>query len=463
MNKKSQLGILVTGIIILFLSINTIPATTSFSIINQKDNRLNFVLSSRPSRLLDLSLVPHLAIEITHDDNFTDYGLPGLGTKEDPYVIENYNITTTSDKGIYITGTTKYYIIRNCYVDADRTGIFIDSTNYVVGDTNIVNNTCTQNRYYGIHINWSVGANVTNNTCTYNGYHGIMDTSRDSVIINNICNNNDCYGIYLWGSSNAIVSDNTCKENSNGIYLEGTSNLELTHNIFTSNINGICLWRCSYNTLIDNICSENRGEGIETAMSSWIKMIENICDNNGAGIYINDGDSNNLTANVVTNNKRKGICLTNSASVMLYGNTCKNNSLGIEIINSSDFCLVTYNVLEENVKYGVSIGESIETDNPRNNTIHHNTFIKNNLNGTSQAFDEGKHTTWYEELINEGNYWSEWRSKNPYPIDGNANSTDPYPLSKKLEKISYEIIMIIPSFFLMVAFYCTKRKRKTIT
>ncbi len=69
------------------------------------------------------SLTPHNSISITSNSGFAVF--PGSGTEEDPYVIEGYNITTTDENGIYITETTKHFIIRNCYVDAFRMGIII--------------------------------------------------------------------------------------------------------------------------------------------------------------------------------------------------------------------------------------------------------------------------------------------------------------------------------------------------
>ena len=64
--------------------------------------------------------------------------------------------------------------------------------------------------------------------------------------------------------------------------------------------------------------------------------------------------------------------------------------------------------------------------------IHHNALIDNYLDGTSQARDSSElddiENIWYDEILLEGNYWSDWVS-GVYYIDGSAGSVDPYPLS----------------------------------
>ena len=60
----------------------------------------------------------HHSINIISDNNFTDYRFPGSGTSEDPYIIEGYRIENENKYGIQINSTTKYFIIRNCHVNA---------------------------------------------------------------------------------------------------------------------------------------------------------------------------------------------------------------------------------------------------------------------------------------------------------------------------------------------------------
>jgi len=67
-------------------------------------------------------------IIILNDNNFTDYGFQGNGTLANPYSIENYNITTSSEIAINIINTTKYFIIKNCFINAEKYGMLIKKT-----------------------------------------------------------------------------------------------------------------------------------------------------------------------------------------------------------------------------------------------------------------------------------------------------------------------------------------------
>ncbi len=312
--------------------------------------------------------VPHEPIIITNDKNFTDYGFPGLGTVEEPYIIENYNITTSNNEGIYINDTTKHFVIRNCYVDAESRGIQIS---YIAKGT----------------------ASIIHNTCT----------------------NND-YGIYLYSSS--------------GIFLSHSSGVILTNNTCNNNYYGIWLWNSSSAMLTDSICSNNKGLGIRLHSSSSATLTSNTCNNNDDGIYLHTCSGATLTSNTCNNNNYAFVLL-NSSRLTLTNNVCNNNERRCILLN--------YNLYDS--------------------IIHHNSFIDNNLGGTSQAYDEGINNTWYEEETEEGNHWSDWRSKKPYLIDGDANATDPYPLNKNLERIDYGYTLVIPALILVAILL--KRKKNT--
>jgi len=315
-------------------------------------------------KLLDLSQTPHEPIKITHDDNFTDYSFPGLGTFSQPYRIENYNITTTTQKGISIEGTTDYFVIRNCYVETNGYGIYIYDT--YPGTASVINNICSNNRdYIGIYLQLSPGTLVTNNTCNNNNmWNGIsMYSCSDVTVTNNICNNND---------------------------------------------NGISIWVCENLVLENNTCNNNNQYGISIGYSDDSTIVNNIC---------------------------------------------KGNRYGLDITDSDD-SILTHNLIQENVKHGFSFDSDSD-----NNIIYMNFFITNNLGGTSQAYDAGIDNTWYDASTKKGNYWNNWDSRKPYPIDGEANSTDPYPLDENLERIYYEF-MYIPSIILMAIIFSIIRKRR---
>ncbi len=99
---------------------------------------------------------------------------------------------------------------------------------------------------------------------------------------------------------------------------------------------------------------------------------------------------------------------------------------GIYILGSS-YCQIFNNSIKENFEYGVSILSAYEM--AEFNTIYHNSFIDNNPTGLSQASDYGTSNSWYNLVLAQGNYWSDWNQISVYPIAGSANASDIYPLA----------------------------------
>ena len=338
----------------------------------------------RPS---SLELTPHNPIEITSDSDFAIF--PGTGTAEDPYLIEGYNITTTSTNGIYIYGTTKYFIVCNCYVDAERYGIFI--SNVADGTSTVISNTCSNNSYYGIWLRSSGSSTVSNNTCrNNNGYGILLFYSNSSTIVNNNCNNNYA-GIWLEDSNYSTVVNNTCNYNDFGILLKVSGSATVANNTCNSNSYGIRFGNSDYSTVANNTCNSN-----------------------GYG----------------------GIALSYSDSLTVANNTCNNNDCGISL-RYSDFCVVTYNLLQENVGYGIRLYSSSD-----DNFIHHNIFVDNNLGGYSQARDDCANNYWYDPETLEVNYWSDWLGIGSYYIDGEAYSIDLYPLGEPVVAEYPQIVLL---------------------
>ena len=135
-----------------------------------------------------LSLTPHGAISITADSGFNTYGFPGSGTAIDPYRIENYYITSTNEKGIYIFSTTLHFRINNCYISTRYNCIYIKDVKS--GTAMIINNTCTNSDHSGI----------------------FLEHSQRTIIVNNTCINNEGIGIYLRDrSTGCTLTNNTCR------------------------------------------------------------------------------------------------------------------------------------------------------------------------------------------------------------------------------------------------------------
>ncbi len=362
-----------------------------------------------------LELTPHDPIEITSDSDFEVF--PGSGTAEDPYVIEGYNITTTEYNGIYITDTTKYFTVRNCYVDAEDYGIYIDDV--ADGTVTVINNTCNNNYRCGINL-WSSGSStVINNTCNDNLEGIYLSNSGISTVVNNTCNNND-KGIWLNFSGISTVENNTCNNNWRGILLQDSVSSTVVNNTFTNcgldilegtidahlsytvrnnwvngkilgfytnldstiiaesvygqlilvNCNnvtvrdqilnnatiGLSLRYCTYSTIINNTCNNNI-IGIYLHYSDSLTVINNTCSNTWHGIYLSYSVSSTVVNNTCNNNNWCGIMLWDSGSSTVANNACSNNNMVGIYLDSSGSSTVINNTCSKNY-YGIYLYSS---------------------------------------------------------------------------------------------------------
>ncbi len=486
---RTAIGLIVTAVLILNLGQGTTKGIQTI-----EKNEINLSLSS---------LIPHDSISITSDEDFSVFS--GTGTYEDPHIIEGYNITTTSFRGIYITGTTKHFIVRNCYVEATYFGIDINDVAY--GTATVINNTCNNNNDKGIVLSSSGSSTVANNTCN-NNWDGIKLTSSDSsTVANNTCSNN-VRGIYLEDSGSATLVNNTFTdcglriseftlsaylsytvENNwvNGkklgyytnldsttiaekvygqLILVNCTNVTVRDQILNNATVALFLCHCTYSSIINNTCNNNQ-YGIYLYFAVNSTVANNTCNNNYAGIKFEDSDSSTAVNNTCSFNIFEGINLQYSGNATVANNTCSNNdgrgimlhSSGISTVAnnicsnngkygiylpSSAFCVVTCNLLQENEEYGVYLRSDSE-----NNLIHHNNFIDNNIGGTSQAFDYGfdfeTTNTWYDTETLEGNFWFDWSGIGSYSIDSAARAFDLYPLDEPVDIDPPLIVNIIHS------------------
>ncbi len=266
-------------------------------------------------------LIPHDPIVITSDIDFEVF--PGSGTAEDPYLIEGYNITTSSNYGIYVFETTKHFIVRNCYVDAIEVGIVLF---YVTDGT----------------------ATIENNTCNNNGNMGIyLDHSGNSTISDNICYDNAEWGIRLWHSGSSTVSHNTCFGSKEfGIFLSYSGNSTVSH----------------------NTCNNDYGIGLIDSGNSTVS--HNNCNNNFIGIRLDYSDFSAVSNNELFENQHFGLSLENSSSCVLsYNNLQRNEEYGIGLYSSSSSNIIHHNNFVDNNYGGTPQGHDDGTNNTWYDTV----------------------------------------------------------------------------------------------
>ncbi|MHA1148952.1 MAG: right-handed parallel beta-helix repeat-containing protein [Promethearchaeota archaeon] len=161
----------------------------------------------------------------------------GDGTKEIPYLIENFTIdasTSSSGYGILIENTDKYFKINNCTIfNAANSGIKLSYTsNGTISSCNLSYSS------KGITIENSNITLIVNNTLDFNSEHGIyLDNPATSCINTTIVGNNisnSYYGIELEDSLEhhyVNISENRVINCSmDGMYLRRLKNCTISNN-----------------------------------------------------------------------------------------------------------------------------------------------------------------------------------------------------------------------------------------
>ncbi len=374
--KTALIGLIsIVGLVVASLSI-------TFIVIETKKNKL----------------VEHDPIIIWEDIDFTLYDFPGKGTSKKPYLIENYNITTNAKIGIYIWNTTKYFVIRNCLVEAQETGIFIDSVAHETAQ--ISNNNCISNLKHGILLYDSHYQSLIQNTCSNNQFGIYIHSSSFPDLSENICTNNDYGMVFLYSPAPSLL-DNLCTNNNVGAYFYLSSSPSFSQNKFFNNYYGVYLMS-----------------------STFAAFSENEFSNNNYGAYLNSSVYSSFSENEFSNNNY-GLFMVSASDSAFEDNILTNNNFGIYLVFNTNSCNMTYNLFQDNMGYAIYI-----EDFNYGNNIHHNSFIDNGQSSTSQAYDDSINF-WYDDVNDEGNYWNTHDMIGSYVIDGSTSRVDLYPLENR--------------------------------
>ena len=378
------------------------------------------------------ALTPHTAISILNDTAFTLYGFPGDGSSDNPYRIENLNITTSYIHGILVTGTTANFTIQDCYIDALAFGINIESI--AMNTAEIKRNYCVNNTENGITLYNALAVNITDNFCVNNGQ-----------------------GIYTDYADFSIFKNNTCNENGVGIYLYDTYDCYIIQNKLIENVCGIWGDYIYGNEYIENIIKDGSVGfyGNNGQILAYRNHIENMTD---YGMQLYKLESSHVVLNSIKDTGSYGMSLNSSTLLIVSNNSITYSTLGIVITNSNG-STYTFNRMQLNTGYGVKISNSCTL-----NVFHHNAFIDNAAGvGNSQAYDESLDSTWYEYSTNQGNFWSDYVGTGNYSIDGGLYE-DPYPLvaSPVIPELNSKMSLwftLLFVFFIPIIQIARKRKK----
>jgi len=407
----------------------------------------------------------HIPIYIDGDDNFTPLNgvFLGSGTENDPYIIENWVIDSSSAHGIHIRNTRSYFIIRNCLVENGGRGILMENVangrveNCVIRNSdhgfyllyssnNVLSNNILNNNYgIGIYLAYSTGNSVCGNIVENQVHGGYSDTygsylfySSNNTISGNGVRNNK-YGIYLSSSGNNILSGNAVENNSStGIWLIYSDNNTISNSTVRNNLSGgINIHQYSDNNIIsNNIIENNWYSGIFLYSNMYNVISGNTVENTSVGgapigIYLERSSYATVSNNTLRNNAYAGIHVSS-----VYNKICQNriaNSFVGLYLDSGSYNEISYNTMANNSR-GIYFNSSNQLF-INNNTVHHNLFYNNS---ESNAYNAGSNNAW--DNGSEGNWWGDWQWENGL-VDANndgvfenarsisGGATDRYPLS----------------------------------
>ncbi|MFX1512203.1 MAG: right-handed parallel beta-helix repeat-containing protein [Promethearchaeota archaeon] len=199
---------------------------------------------------------------------------------------------------------------------------------------------------------------------------------------------------------------------------------KITNCLFTEGDTGIRLDHVQNGYIINNTVNNNSGSGIHLENTANITLVNNTITNNDyVGIAHFDSYNITLSGNRVVNSGSWGIDFNDSWNNTLLGNTItQSSSYGI-ILTRSDSNIITNNTITSNQGAGIWIHM-----NSDNNRMYYNNLLSNY---GCQAHDG------ISGNVFSYNYWDDWTSPDtnddgivdkPYPIEGNANNQDPFPL-----------------------------------
>jgi parallel beta-helix repeat protein len=414
-----------------------------------------------------------------------------------------HNILNDVEKGIHIESVTNGTFLNNT-INANYIGIEVDGSGYVA----LINNTISDTYNSGIYID-DGGTIVTGNKLYNSGIHlstqtlftfGVMDTL---TIANNTVNDKPI--IFFKNLDDIIVSS---ADNYGQIFLYNCQRATISHQELNNCTDGIQASRCDNMTVHDCLFFYNDFSSIDIYDSDFL-YVHNcdfryntydaaidlyachnalFFDNNFEKVYallIQASDNvqvmgndffnvthalytqytNNLTFNenwILESTNAREVYMYWSEFAEIYDNMFYKGYMGVSLDKVNNATIYN-NLFQEHSSVAIKL--TYETENC---TIYHNTFIDNDWLGFysySHAYDNGTNNLWYNETLQEGNYWDDWTS-GPYAIFGEVGSQDLYPLgSPTVTPFIPEFNKtIITSFFIIPLVVCItlliKRKKK---
>jgi parallel beta-helix repeat protein len=377
---------------------------------------------------------PHSPIKIVGDAAFTAANgvVGGNGSPSNPFVIQGWDIDTSSTNGIDVRNTSSSFIIRNVSVHSANylyDGIYLNNT-----QSGRLENSTIYGNFLGAFVGYSANITIIKNNISFNGNSsfpigqgGLAVSWASNITIMGNTASHEFVGIGVGESKSVIVSNNTVNGDMYGI--SSAVNLPccmlsaIYNNIASHNYYGIEIGQ-SLSTVVNNTLTANR-YGIWLYNANGINVSDNTITGNiyGVGFDFNDANeqilANNFTGNEYGVYSQNRACCSN-----ISGNRFESNyGGGIEFNTLESAFTITNNYFLSNGK-GI---EAVYTSNDQNiigngfyyngvgvafvqssvgSHVYNNTLYANNI----QASDDsgGPFNYWNTTYPQGGNYWSSY-------------------------------------------------------
>jgi len=360
----------------------------------------NGLVKFRPVAVFRAGFEPHDSILIEGDAGFTpENGVrSGLGTKENPYIIENWQIPRRSTAGVLIRNTTSYFVVRNCYIEGCTNGIVLENAtngmvqkNMVVGASEWpeagkeVEVTPENALWLGQCENLSLSGNVIENI--------VLSGCKNILVQNCIVENGANHGVLLDTSENISVENCIIRRLAlDGVQVSKSKNCRVENcQVEDCSSRGISL--LSFSKLITLSGSRVSGCpcGIFLSSVSQITLLGNTVENSTTGLQISDSTSVTLRNNLLRKNKK---------NLDLSGTQTEHFTHDIDNTNTVDGKPVIYlvgakNLLVSEAGYLALIGTK--------NIAAKNLVLENNGQG---ILIRGAENTLLENLLLRGNSYA---------------------------------------------------------
>ncbi len=387
------------------------------------------------------------------------FNWPGNGSKDNPYIIENYNITLIMGiDGISIQNTTLHFIIRNSsiFYAYNPTSIVAAGIRLKNVSNGVIENVTFESDETGIYAENS--SNITIENCKFaeNGVGVFAHRSRDIEISENKFEMGEIsvlieYSVYI------SLFENSFKDYKwRGVYLQLTTKVRIVRNYmepmkrrnrFDEFADAGVFVENSNFTLIEknNIYGKySQNNGIRILKSNNVTLKENLIMQNGHGMYFLGDEIGLIERNEISFSDLAGIGFFDSYNFKIQGNNITYNYRPERLLGSwwgyGDGIDMRYsggNIIEGNLFAFNAMGIRDDGDSSKSNLIYNNSFFYNHGSGDTYRDGHGQAIQEYgKDLWNTskyGNYWRDWASEEDSNHDGIVDV--PYPAVRDMRPL----------------------------